>query len=115
MPVTLQPIEVPGGYQPKGGDIGGYVTSTENLISNILTVLTAVAGVAFVIWFLLGGLTWITAGGQKDKIENAKNMMTNGAVGLIIIAVSYAIAWIVGAVLGIPILEPGELFSRFTF
>lgn len=113
--ITFDPIEVPGGYQPQGDDIGAYSTTAENLISNVLTVLTIVAGLAFILWFLLGGLTWITAGGKSDKIENAKAMMTNGAIGLIVVAVSYAVVWIVGTALGIQILEPGELLNTFTF
>lgn len=111
--ITLDPIQNPSAYQ--AGDIGTTTTSFENLLSNVLIVLTIVAGLAFVLWFLIGGLTWITAGGKSDKVEQAKTMMTNGAIGLIIVAVSYAIAWIVGAAVGIPILEPGELINRFTF
>lgn len=107
-------ITTPGGYQ-SGGGVDGSISAIEKLISNVLVVLTAVAGIAFSLYFLLGGLNWITAGGDKGKIDKAKGMMTNGAIGLIIIAVSYAITWIVGAVLGIDILEPGALIQGLTF
>lgn len=113
--INFDPIDTPGGYQPAGSDITDYTTSAENLISNVLVVLTVVAGISFVLWFLIGALTWITAGGKSDKVDQAKTTMTNGAIGLIIVVVSYAIVWIVGAALGIPILEPGELIGRFTF
>lgn len=103
-------IITPGGYQP-GSDLGSSTSAIEKLISNVLVVLTAVAGIAFVLFFLLGGLNWITAGGDKGKIDKAKGMMTNGAIGLIVIAVSYAIVWIVGKALGIDILEPGKLIN----
>lgn len=113
--IQLDQITTPSTYDTQGGDIGANTTGLENILSNVLIVLTVVAGLSFIIWFLLGGLTWITAGGKSDKVEQAKNMMTNGAIGLIIVAVSYAIAWIVGAAVGIPILEPGQLINRFTF
>jgi hypothetical protein len=84
-------------------------------MSNVLVILTLVAGMAFVLYFLLGGLNWITAGGDKGKIDKAKGMMTNGAIGMIIIALSYAITWIVGKALGIDILNPGTIINGLTF
>ena len=107
-------ITTPGGYQP-GNDLSGSTSAVEKLISNTLVVLTVVAGISFVLYFLLGGLTWITAGGDKGKVDTAKSMMTNGAIGLIIIVVSYAIVWIVGSALGLDILEPGKIIQGLKF
>ena len=112
--LDFQTITTPGGYQP-GGDIGSSTNAVEKLISNTLVVLTVVAGIAFVLYILLGGLNWITAGGDKGKIEKAKGMMTGGAIGLIIIVLSYSITWIVGAALGLNILEPGSIIQGLTF
>ena len=107
-------ITTPGGYQP-GGDIGSSTSAIEKLISNVLVVLTVVAGISFVLYFLLGGLNWITAGGDKGKVDKAKGMMTSGAIGLIIITLSYAITWIVGKALGLNILEPSTIINGLTF
>ncbi len=112
--INFDTITTPGGYQP-GSDLAGSTTAVEKLISNVLVVLTVVAGISFTLYFLLGGLNWITAGGDKSKVDKAKGMMTNGAIGLIIIAVSYAIVWIVGAALGLDILEPGKIIQGLTF
>lgn len=112
--INFNQITTPGGYQP-GGDIASSTSAFEKLISNTLVVLTVVAGIAFVLYFLLGGLNWITAGGDKGKIDKAKGMMTGGAIGLIVIAVSYAITWIVGKALGIDILNPGTIIQGLTF
>lgn len=110
--IDFDPITTPGGYQPgEEVGVGGATDAIEKLISNTLVVLTVTAGIAFTLFFLLGGLNWITAGGDKGKIEKAKGMMTNGAIGLIVIAVSYAITWIVGKALGIDILNPGTIIS----
>lgn len=112
--VKFDTITTPGGYQP-GTDLAGSTSAFEKLISNVLVVLTVVAGIAFVLYFLLGGLNWVTSGGDKGKVDKAKGMMTNGAIGIIIIAVSYAIVWIVGAALGIDILEPGKIIQGLKF
>jgi len=113
--INFDSITTPGGYDPSGTGIGDYTTSAENLLSNVLGVLTIVAGLSFMIYFLIGGLTWITAGGKSDKIEAAKDMMTNGAIGIIVVVISYSIVWIIGEALGIPILEPGSLINAETF
>lgn len=107
-------ITTPGGYQP-GSGIDGSTSAIEKLISNVLVVLTVVAGITFTLYFLLGGLNWITAGGDKGKIDKAKGMMTNGAIGLIVITVSYAITWIVGKALGLDILNPGTIIKGLKF
>ncbi len=107
-------ITTPGGYQP-GSDIASSTGALEKLISNVLVVLTVVSAIAFTLYFLLGGLNWITAGGDKGKIDKAKGMMTNGAIGIIVVAVSYAIVWIVGKALGIDVLEPGKIINTIQF
>ncbi|MFH2085897.1 MAG: hypothetical protein ABII21_03890 [bacterium] len=105
-------ITTPGGYQPgTGTDATGATSAIEKLISNVLVVLTIVGGISFALYFLLGGLNWITAGGDKGKIDKAKGMMTNGAIGMIVIAVSYTITWIVGAAIGIDLLNPGTIIN----
>lgn len=78
----------------------------ETFISAIVGVLTAVAGIAFLLYFMLGALSWITAGGDKAKTDTAQKQMTNAAIGLIAIVVAYFIAAIIGFVLGIDILNP---------
>ena len=112
--INFNPITTPGGYQP-GTGTAGSTSAVEKLISNVLVVLTVVAGIAFTLYFLLGGLNWITAGGDKGKIEKAKSMMTSGAIGMIVIAVSYAITWIIGRALSIDILNPATIINGIKF
>lgn len=114
--IDFSTITTPGGYQPGDSTDGSsQAGAVEGLISNTLVVLTVVAGLAFVLYFLLGGLNWVTAGGDKTKIDKAKGMMTGGATGLIIIVLSYSIVWIVSAALGLNILEPGTVLQGLTF
>jgi len=109
--VNLGPIQGTGNFQPstEGGQAIG--PEIQNLFTMIFGFLTIIAGLSFLIYFIVGALTWITAGGNEKKVEDAKNYMTNGAVGLIIIIASYAIIWIVGEVLGLKILNPVETIN----
>jgi hypothetical protein len=98
-----------------GGDVTGLgrfqgTTNAPDKLNSLFTTifgfLTIIAGLSFLIYFLIGGLTWITAGGDSKKVDTAKAMMTNGAIGMIIIVATYGVVWIVGEVLGIDILNP---------
>lgn len=106
--------------QKIGGEItpiGPYAvddpaTNLSVIFSNLLAFFTYVAGLAFVIYFVIGALSWLTAGGDTQKADKAKTYMTNAAIGLIIVVAAYGIISIVGTVLGINILNPGEMINN---
>ena len=95
------------GYSP-GTTIESASSGLSSLISNIIGFLTIIAGISFLIYFTVGGLSWITAGGDTGKIEEAKNKMTGGAIGMVIVVSAWAISWIIGQVLGVNFLNPAE-------
>jgi len=45
-----------------------------------------------VLIILMGGFKWMTAGGNEEKVEEAKKMIIAGIVGLAVIFTSFAIA-----------------------
>lgn len=102
--VDLGPIEGVGVFQK---DLEGNIaTQTDLFISQMIGTITIVGGLAFVIYFFIGALKWITAGGDKGKVQEAQSQMTNGAIGLIAITAAFFIIGIVGGVLGIDIIQP---------
>ncbi len=84
------------------------VTDFQLFASVIVGAITAAAGIAFLFYFLTGALTWITSGGEKGKVETAQKQMTNAAIGLIAVIVSYFIAGIVATILDVPLLSPAD-------
>lgn len=77
-------------------DIGVFVSK---MVGMVLTV-SALAALGYLI---MGGVGWITGGGDKGKIEEAKNRITGAIVGLAIVAVSWAIFLVVDGFLGLGI------------
>lgn len=53
------------------------------------------------VYLMLGGFNWITSGGDKAKLESARDQITNAIIGLIIVGASWAIMMMVGSFLGI--------------
>lgn len=52
--------------------------------------ILALIAVVIILW---GGITWMTSGGQEEKIEQAKKIIRNGVIGLVIILASWGIAY----------------------
>ncbi len=98
-------------YSKASADSGAPDAAIHNLeifISNLIGLLTAMAGLFFIFYFVMGGLNWVTAGGEKGKIEKAREQMFQGVVGLVIIAISYSVVGLIGSFVGIDILHPGQ-------
>lgn len=97
--------------------VSGTTTKTQlsTILSVLVTTMTVIGGLAFVIFFTLGGLKWLTAGGDKGKVTEAQTQMTEGVIGLVAIVAGLFITGIVGGVLGIDILNPFKtLFGATT-
>lgn len=51
----------------------------------------SLGGLAVILFFLLGAFEWITAGGDKNKIESARSKMTNSVIGLVLLVSSFVL------------------------
>lgn len=70
----------------------GDLTAT---IASFINVVLGFLGIVAVVIIMLGGFKWMTAGGNDDKVKEAKKLMIAGVIGLIIVLASYSIAYFV--------------------
>lgn len=63
----------------------------EQTAIGIQTVL-AVSGMIFFILALYGGITWMTAQGDEDRIRRGRNAIVAATIGLIVVIGAYGIA-----------------------
>lgn len=61
-------------------------------VARIVNVAMGLLGIVAVVIILLGGFKWMTAGGNDEKVKEAKKLIVSGIIGLIIILTAYAIA-----------------------
>ena len=94
-----------------GEAVGSKLNS---MVSNLLGLITILAGLFFVLQFALGAMKWIQASGDQQKVQAAQKQLTNAALGLIIVVVAYFLIGILGVVLGFDILNPGEVLQGLT-
>jgi hypothetical protein len=50
-----------------------------------------IGSLAVIVYFLLGAFSWITSGGDKSKVEMARNQMTNAIIGLVLLVSSFVL------------------------
>ena len=58
-------------------------------INAIMRWITIVAGSIALLWFVWGGLKFITAGGRMDQVTAAKKIFTNTIIGVLIVFVAW--------------------------
>ena len=61
-------------------------------ISRIINVALGLLGIVAVVIILAGGFKWMTAGGNEEKVTEARKLIFSGIIGLAIILSAYAIA-----------------------
>lgn len=78
-----------------GSSVCSSKNTTQNpIVKNInvaANIIAAVAGVVAVIMAIISGLTFVSSGGSPEAIANAKKQLTYAIVGLVVIALAWAI------------------------
>lgn len=80
------------------------ITDVGQLISALVGTLLIIAALLAFFYLILGGIQWITAGGDKTGMEAARNKITHAIVGLIIVGAAWAIMLLVQNFLGVQII-----------
>jgi len=80
------------------------ITDVGELISALVGTLLIIAALVAFIYLILGGIQWITSGGDKAGMEAARNKITHAIVGLIIVGAAWAVMALVQNFLGISII-----------
>lgn len=91
----LLPAPLGGSSVAEGGlAVGG-------LIGAIVGGMLIFGFIIAMIYLLTGAFHWITSGGDKTNLENARGKIIHAIVGLIVLASVWAVMTLVGQFLGI--------------
>jgi cytochrome bd-type quinol oxidase subunit 2 len=63
-------------------------TNFTTLLKKIINIFSVIVGVIAVIMIIIGGLKYITSGGESSNVSGAKNTIIYAIVGLIIVALA---------------------------
>jgi len=78
-------------------------TDFQQLITTIINILSLIVGIIAVIFIIIGGLKYITSGGDSNNVTSAKNTILYAIVGLIIVALAQVIVrFVLNSAVGTP-------------
>ncbi len=69
-------------------------------IGIIIQATLSLLGVIFIILMIYGGGLWMTAKGNEQQVDKAKDLITAAIIGLIIVVAAYAISYFVIKTIG---------------
>lgn len=95
-----QTIEPPRTLGPKGG-----FDTVAKFFKNGFAIMLILAIVMSLIFLVLGGIQWITSGGDKAKLQAARGKLTWAIVGLIISFSAFFIISLIGYFFKVDLLK----------
>lgn len=83
------------GSNPVGdafGETSSEPKDIREVVADIIKVFLGLLGVIFIILIIVAGYKWMTAGGNEEKVKEAKSQISTAIIGLVIILMAYSIA-----------------------
>jgi cytochrome bd-type quinol oxidase subunit 2 len=65
--------------------------TVDSIITTVINIFSLVVGVVSVIMIIIGGLRYITSGGDSGNVSGAKNTILYAIIGLVIVALAQVI------------------------
>jgi cytochrome bd-type quinol oxidase subunit 2 len=66
-------------------------STVNTILSNVINIFSIIVGVVSVIMIIVGGLKYITSGGDSGNVSGAKNTILYAIIGLVIVALAQVI------------------------
>jgi len=70
---------------------GGSDLTVAGIIKSLITFILAFAAAIAVLFLIIGGILYMTSGGNDEKIKKAKSMIFSAIIGVVVILLSFII------------------------
>ncbi|MBI3620324.1 hypothetical protein HY214_04250 [Candidatus Roizmanbacteria bacterium] len=77
--------------QVSENSLGFKIPTLSDILTFMIRAFFIVAGLAALLFLLLGALAWVTSGGNKENVQKAQEKIQAAIVGVIMIAVVLAV------------------------
>lgn len=86
---------------PRGSNYGlddfqnigiGQERDLQGTIANIINIVLSFLGIIAVVIIIAGGFKWMTAAGNEESVTEARGMIVQAVIGLVIIFMAWVIA-----------------------
>jgi len=79
------------------------------IISALIKLVLVIAAIVAFFYLLIGGVKWITSGGDKEQTAKAQSTITAALIGLVIVFAAWAIIKLVETFFGLSIITTLEI------
>lgn len=88
--------------------LGFAVPSFDAVLTFIIRLFFIVAGLIALFYLLMGALSWITSGGNKENVDKAREKIQAALIGVILVFIVLAIVGVIENILslGLGITRP---------
>ncbi len=83
----------------KAGIQDSSFSSPQEVAGKVARQVVSLVGVIFLVLMIWAGTLWMTAGGNQERIDEARKIIIAAVIGLILVAMAYAITRFVGQTL----------------
>ncbi len=91
-----------GQITPPGGISGEAPTLVGNLITFLFKGFFLISGLSILVYMLWGAFDYINSGGDKDKLNKARDKIVHALIGFVVLFVALSIyGYIAGNMLGL--------------
>jgi len=113
-----------GNADAKGGlgpfahlfDAGSNVTTAANslssIVSNVIGVMTIIAGLWFIFNFFIGAVGIVISAGNDEAIKKNSQKITTSLIGFVIVIAAYALISLIGLILGFDVTDLTKAISN---
>lgn len=107
---TINNLVVHKAYASLGSTLNGELAkiqqdgaTDQTVVQMIINIATPIAVIAVVLLLVYGGFMMMTSKGDPDKLQEAKQIITNAIIGFVVILLCVAILLLISNTLGLNI------------
>ncbi|MCL2280469.1 pilin [Candidatus Saccharibacteria bacterium] len=87
-----------GAYRGEGQPTDLF-SGGDALIPRLINLMLFIVGILAIVFLIFGGIRYVISGGDKSKVDAAKNTILYAIVGLVVAILGYAVVnWVIGVV-----------------
>lgn len=73
--------------------LGFAIPSLADILTFMIRLFFVIAGLFALLYLLMGALSWVTSGGNKENVEKAQQKIQAAVIGVILIVAVLSIIW----------------------
>jgi len=80
----------------------GKQADLPTMVGNLINIALGFIGILLLVYLLIAGFKWMTAGGEEAEVKKATTMIKNAIIGLLIVIAAFAISnFVLGSLINV--------------